>query len=517
MQAYPGAAAAQVERSVPFNPSGFVHPSRTLMNSLEPALNIVKTSTKPVAETAQHVFIEKEGITAAVEKITLEKLNELVSPKAYNTEIHYVDDGPLTVQYLLVVDALNFCFWPEEELEYEQLSLGVKAALEEDPTALDAENLMWMDGEGAAKEIKDDWYELYPPTRVQYGEDDRPPWCYGRDRRLTVLLPKFFELYARRPRGARGSALTLMQLVAQLFPGFRDHAIYKGQQVFLYKRAQIFVGDVYGAFRGQGLGMFWLTMFADYRVPVVLRTMGVLRYSQQLEDKIQRREQIPAGSEEEVEIRACTVVAVEQLREAIAAKFLGTAGAQLPHAIQLDWPNACGVFDGGPAKVTYVVFGHLSECRAGLWPMFVSFLAVFGVSKAFSNLSVALLSRLVGYKLTELAGWVGLCWSVTVLALILLMPGSRSGLASGLNETLGYVAVAAAAPVYGLLEPLAVSLAWGLLLAWARDDPALRVPGPGRNLLASAYSFLKEVEARRSTAYGYLMLASCLMGAGAVA
>lgn len=26
--------------------------------------------------------------------------------------IHYFDNGPLTVQYLLVLDALNFCFWP---------------------------------------------------------------------------------------------------------------------------------------------------------------------------------------------------------------------------------------------------------------------------------------------------------------------------------------------------------------------------------------------------------------------
>jgi hypothetical protein len=32
----------------------------------------------------------------------------------------------LTVQYLMVVDALNFCFWPDPELEYQQLSLGVK-------------------------------------------------------------------------------------------------------------------------------------------------------------------------------------------------------------------------------------------------------------------------------------------------------------------------------------------------------------------------------------------------------
>ncbi len=27
-------------------------------------------------------------------------------------ELHFMDGGPLTAQYLLVVDALNFCFWP---------------------------------------------------------------------------------------------------------------------------------------------------------------------------------------------------------------------------------------------------------------------------------------------------------------------------------------------------------------------------------------------------------------------
>lgn len=27
-------------------------------------------------------------------------------------DLHYVDGTALTVQYLLVVDALNFCFWP---------------------------------------------------------------------------------------------------------------------------------------------------------------------------------------------------------------------------------------------------------------------------------------------------------------------------------------------------------------------------------------------------------------------
>jgi hypothetical protein len=60
--------------------------------------------------------------------------------------------------------------------------------------------------------------------------------------------------------------------------------------VFLYKRAQIFVADLYGAFGGSGLGGFGdigaLTMFADYRVPVVLRLLGVLQYGPGLADKV---------------------------------------------------------------------------------------------------------------------------------------------------------------------------------------------------------------------------------------
>ncbi|GKD00809.1 queuosine salvage protein-like protein, partial [Tanacetum coccineum] len=50
--------------------------------------------------------------------------------------------------------------------------------------------------------------------------------------------------------------------------GFRDHTVYKGHQVFLYKREQIFAADVWGAFKGQGFGEFSdvgsITIFAYY-------------------------------------------------------------------------------------------------------------------------------------------------------------------------------------------------------------------------------------------------------------
>ena len=43
-----------------------------------------------------------------------------------DAELHFFDGGPLTAQYLLVLDALNFCFWPEPGLEYEHLASGLK-------------------------------------------------------------------------------------------------------------------------------------------------------------------------------------------------------------------------------------------------------------------------------------------------------------------------------------------------------------------------------------------------------
>jgi Potential Queuosine, Q, salvage protein family len=52
------------------------------------------------------------------------------------------DAGPLTCQFVFVLDALNFCFWPEVGLEYHHLATGLKAALELDDTALSAENLI---------------------------------------------------------------------------------------------------------------------------------------------------------------------------------------------------------------------------------------------------------------------------------------------------------------------------------------------------------------------------------------
>jgi hypothetical protein len=112
-------------------------------------------------------------------------------------------------------------------------------------------------------------------------------------------------------RQAGGSAEDLVGRIAEAFPGFRDHAVYSGFQVFFYKRAQIFVGDVWGAYGGSGLGDFGdihrLTMFADYRVPQILQAKGVMVYDQDLKALVDSGGELPSGSTAESEIRAVTV------------------------------------------------------------------------------------------------------------------------------------------------------------------------------------------------------------------
>jgi len=110
----------------------------------------------------------------------------------------------------------------------------------------------------------------------------------------------------------------------------------------------------------------------------------------------------------------------------------------------------------------------------------LSFLISFGVVKALANLFAGQLADRIGRKPLLVAGWVaglpvplliilapswgwvvlanvllgvnqGLCWSTTVIMKIDLVGPARRGLAMGLNEFAGYVAVSLSALLTGYL------------------------------------------------------------------
>jgi hypothetical protein len=131
---------------------------------------------------------------------------------------------------------------------------------------------------------------------------------------------------------AGGSAEALVGILDRI-PFFHDVAEYRGVDVPLYKRAQITALDLSVAFDGQGPGRFddlhRLTMFADNLVPHVLRIDGVLHVDDDLVARIDAGDLIPAGTPEEVELRACAVHAVELLVAELASLGVDTTAGGL--------------------------------------------------------------------------------------------------------------------------------------------------------------------------------------------
>jgi hypothetical protein len=115
---------------------------------------------------------------------------------------------------------------------------------------------------------------------------------------------------------AAGSAAALVGILARM-PLYRDVARYQELEVPFYKRAQITCADLAAAFRERGPGRFddlsELTLFADNLVPHVLRMLGVLAYDVGLLARIDAGKPLESGSEEEVEIRAVALYAIERL------------------------------------------------------------------------------------------------------------------------------------------------------------------------------------------------------------
>ncbi|CED83222.1 Cobyrinic acid a,c-diamide synthase [Phaffia rhodozyma] len=134
------------------------------------------------------------------------------------------------------------------------------------------------------------------------------------------FLEDFFSKDERR------GALDLVKEVVRVFESFRDEGLWKGEKVCFWKRAQILVAETWAAFYPSdssiphpifpnGLGE--LTMFPDYRVPQHLHTLKLLTYSPSLYETLSSHANLPHGSRLEMELRAGSIVAIEEVRKTL--------------------------------------------------------------------------------------------------------------------------------------------------------------------------------------------------------
>lgn len=306
-------------------------------------IDTILNSTVNVLETTEIVRRESELVNINLEVIKKYcrewALHPFITP-AWDTSVHYDGKGDRLANYILLLDSLNFCFWPDKgqpkwTIEYKGQKMGgyqalaasLKRAIEE---GINVDDAHWM-AQADLEQVR----HVFRGTQ----EGIEIPLMDKRLEHINqsgkVLLDNFGGQYSQAIKSCQGSAVALVNLMVQYFPSFRDIHTWKGHEVRILKRAQITAVDIYGSFYGEGLGKFedmdLLTVFADYKIPQVLRALGILEYAPALAEKVDNQELLPSGSREEMEIRVGMIWAVEEIRREL--KRLGAPKM----ALELDW------------------------------------------------------------------------------------------------------------------------------------------------------------------------------------
>ncbi|KAH8160474.1 hypothetical protein CIB48_g7770 [Xylaria polymorpha] len=303
-----------------------------LRQHLQGKLNLDDEPETGVLEGAEYVYDNSIDVALDMRatKNAAAFIYEQMQQKQYSTEtwaeheLHPKTKDESTVAFIFTMDLLNFSFWslrPEGErfavsyrgktwTGYWSLVASLQRALEEARGAClrQAGQVLYEVGRVFSRPTK--------PSRNECVSDMLPT-------RQRGFLQKYNCSFTDLIEAADGSAAALANLLARDFDCFRDEFRFEGRRkpIRFLKRAQILVADLWGCFNGESYGAFRdidkITMFADYRVPQILATLGCIGYSPPLQALIAGKAIIASGSKYEMQIRACSIWCVELIRREI--------------------------------------------------------------------------------------------------------------------------------------------------------------------------------------------------------
>lgn len=309
--------------------------------------NPVRVSTRFVAKNARYVKINQESIrnVAFLIKTSGLWINEFENP-AQTRDIICAGNSPKEkLEFLFILDSINFCFWSDTKkwsfTHKDHMYSGsiasayaLKRFFEKNPQKATLTYMVSIphkkfcsifEGDGTLLLMKKRWHCVRELCRV--------------------LLERYDGDVIGFVESAHHKASSLLNKIYLTLPYFADIHTYENlyeerRRVWFLKRAQLLIADIWSVFEGRGIGRFqdieYLTAFADYKIPQILHSkkyFSVLEYAPALEEKIRNKIKLGSGSKEEVEIRACTVQAVENIVE----EMMRLGGLAHVYPVTVDW------------------------------------------------------------------------------------------------------------------------------------------------------------------------------------
>lgn len=277
--------------------------------------NPVLQSTYNIYKTLHFVHINQKKIKELAKQLH----EENVKPPEWNAPMHIEsNDEKLNLDYMIFVDALNFCSWPETGEKwgyikdnksytgYFGLSLAAKQFYEnQKPTYKYLSTISY-----------ENFKDIFQGANNLQLMEER---CNIVKNIYTYLINHYDSDSRNFFKKAGKKFSSLIPSIANELYGFDDSYTLEDKKIYIWKRAQILSADVYRLFNNKGVGEFidpeYLTAFADDALPQYFKSIDLITYTKPLKEKILNEKLIEKGSREEIELRVATIWVVELLKE----------------------------------------------------------------------------------------------------------------------------------------------------------------------------------------------------------
>lgn len=254
-----------------------------------------------VVNNAEHVKINYEKLDELADSLKDVSFSEHPWLK-YKNELSEKE----LIMLSFFLESMNFCFWKEPRFRYkDQKNSGAMMSIFIDAVM---NNKMLLDSKYILDMKYEDFILLFGVEEANLRK--RFDSIRYTAKKIDDNVNFFDDLFSIK------SVDELYKFITS-FENFNDVAMYKGKEIYFYKRATLLVHDLFDLSDTihTNLGnMDSVLGCADYIIPRGFRLGGVLEYDSELSSMVDNYVEIPEVSEYEVEIRAFTLYVIEYVK-----------------------------------------------------------------------------------------------------------------------------------------------------------------------------------------------------------
>lgn len=254
-----------------------------------------------VVKNAKHVKINKDKLEQWA--VTINGANNYEHPwKKYKKE--FTENQIILLSF--IIESMNFCFWKEPVFIYKNQKRSIAMISKYIDSALQNKKLVDIN-----YLINLKYEDLINIFNIEEGN------LRNRYNSLIYTVNKIYnnknfyeELFNIK------STDELYKFIVS-FDNFNDISVYKGKEIYFYKRATLLVNDLFElseTIHRNINNIDTVLGCADYVIPKGLRKAEIIEYDEELSKLIDNNIEIDMNSEYEVEIRATTLYIIEYVK-----------------------------------------------------------------------------------------------------------------------------------------------------------------------------------------------------------